>query len=441
MLTRFLIFLTAWFVTIMPAAGSTHPVVWRGVTNVAVGAAEVGPWRQNESRWDYVDDPTVAIDEQGEIAVAWVDQARKDVLFQRLSADGASRGQPVNVSRTPEIFSWLPRIALAPDDRKRVFILWQEIIFSGGSHGGDILFARSEDGGSTFSQPLNLSRSIAGDGKGRINRHIWHNGSLDLAAGPGGALYAAWTEYEGALWLSRSSDGGRRFERPRRVAGSHREPARGPSLALGPGRSVHLAWTVGDDPSADIRVARSTDGGAAFAEPRIVAPSEDYSDAPKIAVGSGGVLHLVYGESTGGPFGPYHVRYTRSTDGGRTFEPPRDISGPGAGFPGLRLDDRGDVYVMWEVFPQVHLSPRGLALTVSRDGGRSFGEPRAVPESADPAGGWNGSRQGLLMSKLAVNRRGDLAIVNSSFAERQRSRVWLIRGSTARLRSCATCYP
>ena len=412
----------------VPTAGSAQSIAWHGRTDVAAGGGEHGPWRQNESRYDYVDDPTVAVDERGEVAVAWVDQARKDVLFQRFSADGASYGQPINVSRSPAIFSWLPRIALAPDDPKQIFILWQEIIFSGGSHGGDILFARSQDGGSTFSKPLNLSRSVAGDGKGRINKEIWHNGSLDLAAGAGRALYAAWTEYEGALWLSRSTDGGKSFAPPRRVAGSNAEPTRGPSLALGPDRTVYLAWTVGDDPAADIRVAKSTDGGAKFTEPRIVAQSKGYSDAPKLAVDSGGALHLVYGESMGGPFGPSHVRYTRSSDGARSFEPARDISGAGAGFPALSIDAKGNLYVMWELFPEPRRRPRGLALVVSRDGGRSFTPPKAVPESADPAGGSNGSRQGLLMTKLSVNRHGAVAIVNSSLKDGERSRVWLIRG-------------
>ena len=86
-------------------------------------------------------------------ALAWVDQGRKDVFFQRVD-----EGPAVNVSRSPETFSWLPRVALAPGNPRNIVILWQEIIFSGGSHGGEMLFARSEDAGASFSAPLNLSR-------------------------------------------------------------------------------------------------------------------------------------------------------------------------------------------------------------------------------------------------------------------------------------------
>jgi hypothetical protein len=410
-------------------AQAPEPVAWRGIVEIASGRAERGPWRMNESHFDYVDDPSVALDERGEAAVVWVDQASKDVFFRRLSAAGEPRGEPANVSASPAVFSWLPRVALSPRDPDKVYVLWQEIVFSGGSHGGEILFARSEDGGRTFSRPVNLSNSIAGDGKGRINRDIWHNGSLDLALGSDGTIHAAWTEYEGALWVSRSLDGGRRFAPPLRVAGSDERPARAPALATGPGRTLYLAWTVGEDRSADIHVSVSTDGGASFGEPRIVAPSPGYSDAPKIAVDGRGVLHLAWAESAGGPFAPSRIRYTRSFDGARSFEAPREISAAGAGFPALALDASANVYVLWELFRDARGAPRGLALAVSRDAGRSFSAPAAVPGSADPGGGVNGSGQGLLMRKLAVNGRGEVAIVNSSFKPGERSRVWLIRGS------------
>lgn len=416
-------------------AADTRQLAWHDTIQIAEGRGERGPWQQNESKYDYVDDPSVAVGDQGDAAIVWVEQARKDVFFQRVLSDGTKQpAMPVNVSRSPATFSWLPRIVIAPDAPQNIFVLWQEIIFSGGSHGGDILFARSQDGGVTFSEPVNLSNSIGGDGKGRINKDIWHNGSLDLAAADGGMLYAAWTEYDGPLWFSRSTDGGASFSRPQRVAGGgNAKPARGPSLALGLDRIVYLAWTTGEDKAGDIHIASSTDGGIRFHEPRIVAPSKSYSDAPKLAVDADGTVHLVYAESSGGPFERYRILYTRSADSARTFEAPRDISSmpsgsnAGAGFPALSIDGKGNLYVMWELFQEFRQRPRGLALAVSRDAGRSFNSLLKVPGSSDPTGGWNGSHQGLLMKKLAVNGAGDIAIVNSSLKEGEHSRVWLIR--------------
>lgn len=405
--------------TYIPALAA--PLAWHGSIELAEGRGVRGPWRQNDSRYDYVDDPTVAIDARGDISVAWVDQRRKAVLFQRFSAEGGRRGEPVDVSRLPETFSWLPRIALSPRDPRAVFVLWQEIIFSGGSHGGDILFARSRDGGRSFAAPVNLTKSVAGEGKGRISRDRWHNGSLDVAAGDDGALYAAWTAYEGPLWFTRSTDGGRTFSPLLEVAGSNASPTRAPAIAPGRDGVVYLAWTVGEDRSADIRVARSVDGGQSFAEPRVVARSEGYADAPKLVVDPNGALHVVYTEDN------RRILYTRSVDAARSFEPPREISGKGAAFPHLGLDANGRLLVAWEQMPDPRRSPRGMALAVSRDGGQRFSST-PVPHSADPAGAPNGSFQGSLMRKLAVNGRGTLAIVNSSMQQGKRSRVWLVRG-------------
>jgi hypothetical protein len=435
-----------WFLAVLPVAvfaalAAPASLQWQGITEIASGRGERGPWQQNQSRFDYVDDPAVAIDDNGEIAVTWVEQAQKAVLLQRYAADGKKLlDQPVNVSRQPKTFSWLPRLAIAPDTPAKIYVLWQEIIFSGGSHGGDVLFARSDDSGHSFAAPVNLSRSVGGDGKGRINKEIWHNGSLDLVAGADGAVYAAWTEYAGPLWFSRSVDGGKRFTRPARVAEkvSTAHPARAPSLALAPDRTLYLAWTVGDNDAADIHLVKSSDGGLTFGAPQLVGRSKNYSDAPKLAVDKQGVVHLVYAESSGGPFATYQIRYTRSTDQGRTFQPPREISRPlpepfvSAAFPSLSVDGEGRLYVLWELYRDARQLPRGLAISISSDGGTTFTKPEVVPGSVDPAGGFNGSNQGLLMKKLAVNRSGAVAVVNSSLKPDAHSRVWLMRGRAGR---------
>ncbi len=417
-------------------AETAAPMTWLQPIEIASGRGERGPWQQNESRYDYVDDPGVDINQHGDIALAWVNQGIKDVLFQRLSFDGKKQlGQAVNVSRSPATFSWLPRVVYAPDRPQHIYILWQEIIFSGGSHGGEMLFAYSNDGGATFSEPVNLSNSVNGDGKGRINKDVWHNGSFDLIAGADGALYAAWTEYDGPLWFVRSTDGGKRFTRPQRIAGGdNAKPVRAPSLAFGTDRSVYLAWTVGDDDEADIHVAQSSDNGATFAAPQRVAPSDNYSDAPKLIVDRHGILHLVYAESRGGPFERHTIQYTRSHDGARRFDPPQSISEPapwsisGAGFPAIDIDAKDTLYVTWELYQGQDVRPRGLGLAVSRDGGKEFTPTVVVPHSRDRHGGSNGSHQGLLMKKLAVNDAGRIALVNSSLEPNKRSRVWLMRG-------------
>lgn len=424
----------------LPAADQAAGLTWEKTILVASGNAYRGPWRMNESVFDFVDDPTVAMMPDGDIAVAWVDHARKDVLFRRYGPNGHERWSgPVNVSRTPEIFSWLPRLAVKPGEPGELYALWQEIVFSGGTHGGEIFFARSSDGGRSFGAPRNLSRTRAGAGKGRLTRNYWHNGSLDLAIGPQGTLYAAWTEYEGPLRVARSTDGGQSFGEPHRVAGGPgRLPARGPTLAVGADGTVHLAWTVGGDVDADIRYARSDDGAVTFSRPRRIAPADGHADAPKLALDADGTLHLVYAYSASGPLGRYEVRYTRMRGGDRAFEPPRTLSAPlpegfvGAAFPYLATAGDGRLYVACELFRQESgRHPRGLALMRSNDGGDTFTAPAVIPGTADPAAGFSGSQQGLLMRKLDAGRAGELAVVNSTFKAGEASRIRLYRAHVA----------
>ena len=231
-------------------ADSPSSLTWHGSTEIARGRGERGPWRQNESRYDFVDDPAVAINSRGEIAIAWVDQARKAVLLQRYSPEGKPQfPRPVDVSRRPQTFSWLPRVAFAPDAPHSVFVLWQEIIFSGGTHGGDILFARSSDGGRSFAGSGQSSHSVGGDGKGRVSRQIWHNGSMDLVAGANGVVHAAWTEYDrpsGSAAPPMAARVSRRRDKSRAAARSARREGRR-------WRSAPAALSIWPGPSATTR--------------------------------------------------------------------------------------------------------------------------------------------------------------------------------------------
>ena len=119
------------------------------------------------------------------------------------------------------------------------------------------------------------------------------------------------------------------------------------------------------------------------------------------------------------------------------LEEPKKISSPqteqfeSVSFPALSLDGEDNIYVIWELFPSLRNYPRGLGMTYSSDGGRTFASPSVIPGSVDPALGTNGSQQGLLMRKLAVNGAGTVAVVNSTFKRNQTSHIWLFRGQVA----------
>ena len=168
-----------------------------------------------------------------------------------------------------------------------------------------------------------------------------------------------------------------------------------------------------------------------FGAPLIV-PGPGHADAPKLATDTKGRLHLVYGESPGGPLKQYRVRYARLEAGSDGFSEPGTIARPDAGiesvnFPDIGVDASDRLYVIWELFPDHRQYSRGLGFTLSRDGGETFAVPQVVPGSADPEHGFNGSLQGFLMDKLAVNAHGAVALINSTFVPDRFSRIRLWR--------------
>ncbi len=74
-----------------PRQAGASGVTWEEKIEVASGGGYRGPWRMNESEFYFVDDPTVAINEQGFVGVAWADQSRQDIFFQIYEPDGKKR--------------------------------------------------------------------------------------------------------------------------------------------------------------------------------------------------------------------------------------------------------------------------------------------------------------------------------------------------------------
>ncbi len=397
---------------------------WADPVKAASGRAYRGPWRMNDSEFLYVDDPAVALSGD-HTYLAWVDNADQNVFFQRFDSEATAQSdKPVNVSGSGEIFSWLPRVAV---EGQNVIVAWQEILFTGGSHGGEILLARSSDGGRTFGDPVNLSNTTAGAGKGRLTRQRWDNGSLDVVI-TDGRVHVAWTEYEGALRVASSSDDGRSFSEPLHVTGDDDSPARAPSLAVGPDGRIWLAWTVGDSAQADIRLAFSDDPPAGFSEPRRIRPSRRHADSPALGVSANGRVHLVWTESERAPFRDSHIVHASDVDGDGAFETWAVISGDTmAAYPQLAVS-RDRVMVSWERAEPNERRPFGIGYALSNDGGQHFSEPARVSATMREDYGKNGGNQGLLMRKLDLAEDGRVALGHATFLTGESSAVWLLHG-------------
>ncbi|MEM6641293.1 MAG: hypothetical protein AAF610_15500, partial [Pseudomonadota bacterium] len=143
---------------------------------------------------------------------------------------------------------------------------------------------------------------------------------------------------------------------------------------------------------------RSDDGGDRFSLPTAVnaTPEPIYSrgeNRPKIALDDSGRIYASWSKKTEGRFNG-DVRFSRSTDRGKTFSPPVTVNEDGLltthRFDTLAVDRRGDVYLAWiDKRDKVrareageHYAGAAIYYAVSTDGGLSFDANRKLVDNS-----------------------------------------------------------
>jgi hypothetical protein len=209
-----------------------------------------------------------------------------------------------------------------------------------------------------------------------------------LAADSKKALHAVWTNQKGNTWdvyYARSFDGGVNWSAAQDIAGSPR-PAISPNLAVGPDDALHVVWDDRRNGNKELYYTRSNDGGATWEAPKSVSgPSDFDAGSLCITVDTRNRVHVVWHYGNPDNEAPKaQAYYTRSLNGGQSFEPPRRLNtGEGhAAFPRFTVEGtNGDVLAIpwrdnrrapdWDVY-----------MAISTDGGASFVE-RTVVATAD----------------------------------------------------------
>ncbi|MGH9277639.1 MAG: sialidase family protein, partial [Acidimicrobiales bacterium] len=213
------------------------------------------------------------------------------------------------------------------------------------------------------------------------------------------------------VFLAKSEDGGRTFTT---TMVYRSDPAnaksinnRRASLALDPANvdNVYVAWiqtSAGE--KARSMIAGSSDGGATFRDPVNLSEEEPQGGyQPRPAVTSDGVVHAIYPGAgfappapAGQPAAPAVVRpifYRQSSDGGRTWSPPKVIdSGAAAFFHSrkqlLAADPKsGNLYAVWSGTAAVKDRPTAaddneIVLRASYDGGQTWSDRVIVNDDA-----------------------------------------------------------
>jgi hypothetical protein len=161
---------------------------------------------------------------------------------------------------------------------------------------GGIYVARYTGDGGTYDRTVLVK-------KGTPSAHFASSGlfqdkvnlAVDQTAGPNsGNVYVAWSQYNGSagnntVLLSRSTDHGLTFENPVHVTPKAHGTASFADVSVGPDGAVYVSaidYPSANNPSTDIWVAKSTDGGASFGPAVVVASIDQFDSSQYSGIGA-----------------------------------------------------------------------------------------------------------------------------------------------------------
>jgi len=302
------------------------------------------------------------------------------------SRNGVFVGRSTDLGRTVSapvaVVAPAPNLDAGADTRPQLLVLPDHAllvgysIFKDDKYNGQVLVARSADGGHTFSTPS------------PVTPHPASQRFLSLSADADGGVFAAWIDKRivaaarahgedppgAALAYAWSRDGGRRFDEAKIAADGICECCRLGTAFTAPGQPSVLVRNL-FGPERDHAVI-TFDAAGRPGPPRRVSDDKWAIDGcphhgPSLAI-AGGVQHAVWftgGTTRQGAF------YARSLDGGRTFSAPRALT---AGHDATRpyvgaLGDR-----VWTVWKEFNDGRTVVELSESTDAGQTWSTPRVI---------------------------------------------------------------
>ncbi len=297
-----------------------------------------------------------------------------DVFYRRSADGGATFSAPLKLNATG---SFANESAFVIDPTGRVFVVW-----SGRASGETtprIYFTRSTDGGATFSAPA----PVNGTGGVAVLPTV--------TADRNGNLVVAWYDLSGqapVVGWSRSTNAGTSFSTPVPVFDSPSIFAR-PGLAIDSKNNAYLAWTQQVSSTSVIRLATSK-AGAAFGGPATVSDTTAYTYAPELAAGPDDSVGLAFYTRViaSNALQNRQITFMRSTNGGAAFSSPVFLSTAAdqAFVPAVAFEASGAIDVAWEEFDTNDVQS-DVFVARSTDGGKTFSSPANLSAN----GGFSGS--------------------------------------------------
>jgi len=212
-------------------------------------------------------------------------------------------------------------------------------------------------------------------------------------AASGDNVYAVWEEsHDGInrIIFAKSTDRGNTFGKPSNLTSGVGKDSETPSIAAF-GNIVYVVWTDSSPGNFDIFFIKSTDGGNTFSKPLNLSNDPGVSYQPRIVTDGKNNVYVVWTDNSPGN---YNILFTRTLDGGASFDKPIILSNLKgvSNFPNIAASGNDTVYVVWSHKNNTDFDPSNtenqtqtydIFFTKSLDRGHTFSKP--VNLSNDPS--------------------------------------------------------
>jgi hypothetical protein len=367
-------------------------MVWIAISAVSLASTAMatpespvvfGPKLTADHRVRAVVGPSVKIDDEGRISLAWIEEDKdiRTVVYSRTEKSGGPIGAPVTVNQpteSPYMRQEAPALAVSGDD---VFLTWaltHPKLTPDKPFSNELRLSRSKDGGKTF-----LPSTLVNDDEQVIGHSF---DSIHVA--PDGAIHMAWIDgregkKEPGTFVTRSTDHGRTVAKNLKVDENTCVCCR-TSLTTWSDGTLYLAWRkVLPGDVRETVVARSTDGGNTYSSPVVVGHDKwVFPGCPHRPASIGtdrlGRLYVVW--YTEGIDETPAVFLAYSDDRGDTFSPKQKLNVSKGTFPDhpqMAVDPEGQLVLVWEEQSPVR---REIVMSLSLDRGQTFSAPQKLNE-------------------------------------------------------------
>ncbi len=280
------------------------------------------------------------------------------ILFARSTDNGKTFSTPIALSSITESFTDLGIAGYGSN----VYAVWDDDTHTPGVP--DIYFAKSNNNGSSFGNPINISNNA---GTSLVPQ---------IVVSAVGNIYITWQDdtpnpgSESDVFFSSSTNGGTSFSNPV-IVGTSGGSAQTPKIVTSGKSSVYLVWNDFSG-NSDVFFAKSNNNGSLFGSPVNISNNPSTSTLPQLAVSLGGTIYVSWVDYA---VGNGDIFVSKSTDGGQTFQSAIDISNNPimATNPRVSVSDNNHIYTVWEGDPGS--GANDIYFSYSSNNGTTFSNP------------------------------------------------------------------